>query len=371
MLLASFDGAALAEWLAARGGAATAARSASGRVLRHVFRRAAPLHESIPWSEEALAELGVGAWARGHLATLDPTPSLSLREIAPATDGSRRLLLETADRQLVESVLIPGPARTTLCVSSQVGCARACAFCETGTLGLVRQLDAAEIVDQVRIATRVWAQGEPEPPLSNVVFMGMGEPLDNLANVARAVALLTDGAAFGFAPARITVSTVGVADRLDEFYRTVPAELAVSLNAPDDERRARIMPIARRVPLADLRAALVRAMPTHKKVLLSYVLFAGFNDADADADAVADFAAGLRCRVNVIPSNPGPDPALVAPEPARLEAFVRRLRARGVTTLVRRPRGRDIGGACGQLAGARRSGEALVVPRSRKPAASP
>jgi 23S rRNA (adenine2503-C2)-methyltransferase len=184
--------------------------------------------------------------------------------------------------------------------------------------------------------------------------MGMGEPFDNLAEVTRAIRLLTDPRAFGFAAKRVTVSTVGVIDRLDAFFSGCHAELAVSLNAPDDERREAIMPVNRRAPLSALRAALAEKLPRGHRVLFEYVLFDGYNDAPADADLLAGFVAGLRCRVNVIPANPGPDPALRPPAPDRVDAFVARLSAHGVTTLVRRPRGRDVGGACGQLAGALR-----------------
>ncbi len=179
--------------------------------------------------------------------------------------------------------------------------------------------------------------------------MGMGEPLDNLAAVGTAARLLTDPRAFGFAPSHITVSTVGVADKLEAFFRDVPAELAVSLNAPDDARRDRIIPANLRFPLAALKDALLRAMPPRRRVFLEYVLFDRFNDAPADADLVASWTRGLRCRVNVIPANAGPDTELRAPSPERVDAFVGRLSSRGVTTLVRRPRGRDVGGACGQL----------------------
>jgi len=286
---------------------------------------------------------------------LNPTLSLAVRDEVPAEDGTIRLVLAARDGSLIEAVIIPGPARTTVCVSSQVGCARACTFCETGRLGLKRQLDAGEMVDQVRLARSIWTTRKPSaPPLQNVVFMGMGEPFDNLAAVLCAIRLLTDPRAFALAPSRITVSTVGVADKLDAFFAGSRAELAVSLNAPDDARRSAIMPVNQRVPLAALREAIVRALPPRRRVLFEYVLFDGFNDAPEDAELVAAFVSGLRCRVNVIPSNPGPDPSLRPPSAERLEAFVARLSSLGVTTLVRRPRGRDVGGACGQLAGAMR-----------------
>jgi 23S rRNA (adenine2503-C2)-methyltransferase len=299
-----------------------------------------------------LAALGIGAWAHGALLQLDPDVSLSIAEIAPSADETLRLVLRARDGALVEAVVIPGPARTTLCLSSQVGCARACTFCETGRLGLERQLSAGEIVDQVRIARALWNGAQP---LQNLVFMGMGEPFDNLGEVLRAIRLLTDPRALGFAPSRVTVSTVGVADKIEAFFQGAQAELAVSLNAPDDARRLPIMPINARFPLAALREALVRALPPGRRVLFEYVLFERYNDAPEDADRLAVYVAGIRCRVNVIPCNPGPDPRLRPPSPERLDAFVARLSSHGITTLVRRPRGRDVGGACGQLAGALRA----------------
>jgi 23S rRNA (adenine2503-C2)-methyltransferase len=337
-----------------------------------------------------LRDAEVGSWARPSLLELDPRPRLVVQERAPSEDGTLRLLLRASDGALVESVIIPAEAgrdraRCTLCISSQVGCARACTFCETGVSGLSRQLTAAEIVDQYRLARRMCepdAESPPtdrrvsdapssrhhhgahdtpgrkpraaERPISNVVFMGMGEPFDNLREVTRAIALLSDQRAFGLAPSRITVSTVGVADKLEEFFRSTRAELAISINAPDDARRDRIMPINQRFDMSLLRDTLAQALPQGRRVLFQYALFAGFNDALEDADALAAYVQPIRCRVNVIPANPGPDPTLVAPPPDRVDAFVRRLQTRGVTALVRRPRGRDIGGACGQLAGSRR-----------------
>lgn len=381
--LADHDRDSLARHIARETGASAArAARAAGRALRHGFARDA--EGDTDWTDEALAEAGLGGWVRGCLLQLVPAVSLAIAERAPSADGTTRLLFRTHDAHLVESVIIPAESgrdqpRTTLCISSQVGCARACTFCETGTLGLARQLSAAEIVDQYRIARRICAAPDrptdartagdaaararryqpasrraAHQPISNIVFMGMGEPFDNLAEVVRAISLLSAQQAFGFAASRITVSTVGCADKLAHFYASTRAELAISLNAPDDTRRSRIMPINERFDMAALRAALVAAMPEGRRVLFQYALFAGFNDAPEDADAVARYVAGVRCRVNVIPANPGPDPSLVAPSSAVVDAFVARLRSHGVTTLVRRPRGRDVGGACGQLAGAAR-----------------
>jgi 23S rRNA (adenine2503-C2)-methyltransferase len=361
-LLSDHDAGSLAELLVRGGGAPSAARSAAGRVVRHVFhagRAAAPMGSpsgavaAVPWDAAALAALGIGAWAHGALLALSPEVSLSIAEVAPSADETLRLVLRARDGALIEAVLIPGPARTTLCLSSQVGCARACTFCETGRLGLERQLCAGEIVDQVRIARAAW---RGSPPLQNLVFMGMGEPFDNLGEVLRAIRLLTDARAFGFAPSRVTVSTVGVADKLDAFFAGSRAELAVSLNAPDDARRSPIMPINARFPMTPLREALARALPPGRRVLFEYVLFDRYNDAPEDADLLASYVSGIPCRVNVIPYNPGPDARLSPPSADRVGAFVARLSAHGVTTLVRRPRGRDVGGACGQLAGRARLG---------------
>jgi 23S rRNA (adenine2503-C2)-methyltransferase len=353
-LVASHDGASLAARLVRAGGTESAARSATTKVLRYLFGSDAQADPA--WNDQALAALEIGAWARPALLDLDPTLSLEIADEAPAADETVRLLLRARDGALVEAVLIPGPARTTLCISSQVGCARACSFCETGRLGLTRQMSAGEIVDQVRIARRLWRA--KSPPLQNIVFMGMGEPFDNLGEVLRAIRLITDHRAFGFAPSRVTVSTVGVADKLAAFFQGSRAELAVSLNAPDDARREAIMPINARFSMGALREALVAALPPRRRVFFEYVLFDGWNDAPEDADRLAAYVRGIRCRVNVIPSNPGPDPALRPPSPERLESFVARLSGQGVTTLVRRPRGRDVGGACGQLAGARRADDA-------------
>lgn len=357
-LLASHDAASLVELLSRSGAPLTSARATAAKVIRHVYRGPLALGPQAPaWSASALAAIGVGAWALPSLLSLDASLSLSVASLSPSSDGTVRFALGARDGALIEAVIIPGPARATLCVSSQVGCARACSFCETGRLGLTRQLSAGEIIDQVRIALSAHGArgGGARPPIQNLVFMGMGEPFDNLAEVTRAIRLLTDPRAFGFAPSRVTVSTVGVADKLDAFFQACRAELAVSLNAPDDARRSAIMPINARVPLAALRAGLLRALPQGRRVLFEYVLFDGWNDAAEDAEQLAAYVSGLRCRVNVIPCNPGPDPALRPPRAERLDAFVKRLSGLGVTTLVRRPRGLDVGGACGQLAGALRT----------------
>ncbi len=349
-LLSSYPAGELAALLVQAGGTASQARATSIKVLRHVYRGPPT---PTRWCVETLQSLGIGAWAEAALLGLDATLSLTIRERALADDGSARLLLATRDGNLLETVLIPSRDRTTLCVSSQVGCSRACAFCETGRIGLTRQLDAGEIVDQVRLAAAVW--DERTPRISNIVFMGMGEPFDNLGEVAKATDLLTDHNAFALRKSAITVSTVGVADKLETFWSTCHAELAVSLNAPTDTQRLRLMPINERFPLDVLFAELRRTLPKGRKILFEYVLMRDVNDSDTDAAALAERVREVPCRVNVIPANPGPDAALSAPSPDVVDRFVATLVRLGVTTLVRRPRGRDVGGACGQLAAARRA----------------
>jgi 23S rRNA (adenine2503-C2)-methyltransferase len=262
-------------------------------------------------------------------------------------DGTVRFAVHLAGGTVVETVLISHLARRTVCLSSQAGCARGCVFCETGRLGLLRNLDASEIVAQYAIAARHLGD-RPQ----NVVFMGMGEPLDNLEEVLRAIAVLREPAGFAVPERRITVSTVGIVPRMPELYARTRAQVAVSLHAVDERKRVALLPVARRWPLAELREMIARAPRT---VLLQCTLIEGVNDADADADALIRFCEGLDVRVNLIPLNPGPVAAQRAPSMPRCRAFQKRLADAGVRTLLRMPHGRQIGGACGQLAGTRRT----------------
>jgi 23S rRNA (adenine2503-C2)-methyltransferase len=364
--LASHDLASLAGVLSdATGRELESARRTAGRVLRAAFA-GGPAER--PWTAEALAAARIGRWAQPTVLGLSLAPSLRIVEQVESSDGAMRVLLGALDRELIESVLIPAPSsrirpRTTLCLSSQVGCARACRFCESGRHGLRRQLDAAEIVDQYRLLRALWAAHPAGGEISNLVLMGMGEPFDNLPQVTRALHLLCDERAFKLPPSHITVSTVGIADKLALFFQSTRAEIAISLNAPDDERRRMLIPVAARFDLETLRRALLASLPARRRVLFEYALFDGFNDALGDADLLAEYVRPVFCRVNVIAGNPGPDPTLRSPPGERVEAFAERLRSRGVTTIIRRARGRDVGAACGQLAGAYRDRQA--------PAASP
>ncbi len=293
-------------------------------------------------------------------ALVSPPVVLQLAHRATAPDRTSRLLFGTAEGQLIESVIIPSErgearGRTTLCVSSQVGCGRRCVFCETGKLGLVRQLSAGEIVDQLRQARHLWERERGvAPPITNVVFMGMGEPLDNLDAVLAAIETLCDDFAFGLSAKRITVSTVGVAPKIGAFLRGTRANLAVSLNAPDDARRSALMPVNQRCSLGELKTALVANLAPGREVLFEYILFDQRNDSLADAELLRAWLAGVPARLNLIPANPGPDPALRQPTRERVWAFQKYLLDHGVRALTRHPHGRDVGGACGQLAGAQR-----------------
>jgi 23S rRNA (adenine2503-C2)-methyltransferase len=258
-----------------------------------------------------------------------------------------KLGFRLADGERIESVLVPMAHYTTICVSSQVGCRMGCAFCQTGTLGLVRQLTVTEIVAQV-----YWAKQVARTPIRNVVFMGMGEPLDNFANLTRAIAVISDQRGLDVAPRHITVSTVGLGDGIRRLaaLKQPLLQLAISLNAPNDDLRNRLMPVNRSTPLADLLARL-KSYPLHPKnaLLISYVLIPGINDDPLHADQLARFVAPLRVKVNLIPLNPCPQSPYRAPEVMELERFRNFLVERGVFVRRRTPKGQAIMAACGQL----------------------
>jgi 23S rRNA (adenine2503-C2)-methyltransferase len=266
-----------------------------------------------------------------------------------SADGTRRYLLRLADLRTVETVLMPETGRDTLCISSQVGCPVNCRFCLTALMGLERNLTAGEIVGQVLYVLGVHGL-DPGSGRVNIVMMGMGEPLLNLPNVLKATRILTDPAGVGIPQRRITVSTSGIIPRMEELGREpVRPKLAISLNASHEEQRSELMPITRKYHLADLIEA-CRAYPLRpwEKLTFEYVLLKGVNDTDADARRVVRLLANLNCMVNLIALNPGPGIPYGTPEPARVEAFQAILR-RSLPCFVRKPRGRDIYAACGQL----------------------
>jgi 23S rRNA (adenine2503-C2)-methyltransferase len=266
-----------------------------------------------------------------------------------STDGTRRYLLRLADGKTVEAVLMPEEARDTLCISSQVGCPVDCKFCLTALMGLERNLTAGEIVGQVLHIARdkgLWADARR----MNIVMMGQGEPMLNLANVLKATRILTDPRGLGLAARRITVSTAGIIPKMLEMGQAeVRPRLAISLNASTEEQRGELMPITRKYHLKDLIDA-CRAYPLRpwEKLTFEYVLLRGVNDTDADARRVARLVSNVNCKVNLIALNPGPGIPFETPDPERVVSFQALVR-KSVPCFVRKPRGRDIFAACGQL----------------------
>ncbi|HSN90181.1 MAG TPA: 23S rRNA (adenine(2503)-C(2))-methyltransferase RlmN [Anaeromyxobacteraceae bacterium] len=271
-----------------------------------------------------------------------------------SADGTIKWTWRTADGRLVESVYMPEQDRRTLCLSTQVGCAVGCTFCLTGTMGLARNLGPGEIVDQVHRANRRLVElglFEGERPLTNLVFMGMGEPLANYGAVKEALDLLLSPRGPNFSHRHVTVSTSGLVPAMKLLGKETPVKLAVSLNATTDAVRDAIMPVNRRWPIAELIRA-CREFPARngRRITFEYVLLHGVNDSLEDAGRLADLLRGIPAKVNLIPYNENPGLGFAAPPAERVVAFQEALAARNLTVVVRRNRGRDISAACGQLA---------------------
>ena len=267
-----------------------------------------------------------------------------------AEDGTRKWLLKVDDANAVEAVFIPETNRGTLCVSSQAGCTLDCAFCSTGKQGFNRNLSTAEIVGQLWLANRLL---DGERPVSNVVMMGMGEPLLNLDNVIPALRLMLDDNAYGLSRRRVTVSTSGVIPGMDRLRDECPVALAVSLHAPNDELRDRLVPVNRKYPLRELIAACNRYLERAPRdfITMEYVMLDGVNDSDAHARELVSIAARVRCKFNLIPFNPFPASEFARSDAERIRRFAEILQRAGLTVTTRKTRGDDIAAACGQLAG--------------------
>ena len=312
----------------------------------HLFGR---LQRVWSWADGGPA---VGAATRAFLEGALDLSLPRVTELRRSEDGATKVALDLADGERVEAVHMPRAVRhprVTLCVSSQVGCAMGCTFCATARMGLRRQLDASEIVGQV--LAMVAALGPRQPQDLTLVFMGMGEPLHNFDNVARAVRVLCHPAGLGIAPGRVTVSTSGLVPGIDRLAQIEPRPLlAVSVNATTDADRARTMPVTRTWNMKALRDALGRfPLRPHEKVTLEYVLLAGENDRGEDADRLAAWIGDLPHNVNVIPYNAYEGSTFEGADEPTLARFVRRLRDQGCLVTVRRSRGRDVQAACGQL----------------------
>jgi 23S rRNA (adenine2503-C2)-methyltransferase len=290
---------------------------------------------------------------RERLAAEYDVTSTRVARVFHSEDGTRRYLLALGDGQQVESVFIPEPRRDTICISSQVGCAVGCQFCMTARLNARRNMTSGEIVSQILVVLNdVYGPGAEVPHGTNIVYMGMGEPFLNYGEVMRSVRTLADRDGVDIQPRRITVSTSGIVPRIREFgSEAVRPNLAISLSATTDEMRDRLIPINRKYPIADLIDA-CRAVPLGPRELLTfeYVCLDGVNDSDADARRLVRLLNGIRAKVNLIPHNPAPELPFASSPDERILAFQAILVDRGVRAFVRRPRGRDISAACGQLA---------------------
>ena len=326
---------ALTEWFTQRGEKPFRAR----QVFQWLYqRRVADFQEMTDLSrglrEELAAHFSLGALERA--------------DVRESSDGSRKYALRLGDGRLIETVLMPNNTHHTVCVSTQVGCAMGCDFCMTARMGLVRNLSAGEIVQQI---VEVAGDVAPGSFVRNVVFMGMGEPLHNYDNLIAALEILSDDHGFGFSHRRLTVSTVGLVPDIRRFAREkVRANLAVSLNAANDEVRTRLMPVNRRWPIAALLDA-CREIPVgnRHRITFEYVLIRGVNDDLADARRLVKLLHGLKCKVNLIPYNAGPGSDYQPPAPEHARAFQEALLRRGLLTTLRISKGQDIQAACGQL----------------------
>uniref|UniRef100_UPI003341E294 23S rRNA (adenine(2503)-C(2))-methyltransferase RlmN n=1 Tax=Castellaniella defragrans TaxID=75697 RepID=UPI003341E294 len=289
-------------------------------------------------------------------------PAVSLEK--RSADGTRKWLFDMGQGNAIETVFIPEDDRGTLCVSSQAGCTVACPFCSTGYQGFSRNLSTAEIIGQLWHANRALradpsaarldgAAGEAARAISNVVMMGMGEPLLNYDQVLGALYLMLDDHAYGLSRRRVTVSTSGVVPMIDRLARDCPVALAVSLHAPNDELRDRLVPLNRKYPLAELLAACNRYLEHAPRdfITFEYIMLDGVNDADEHARELIEIARRVRCKFNLIPFNPFPQSGLRRSPAARIRLFSQRLVDAGLVVTVRKTRGDDIDAACGQLAG--------------------
>ncbi len=322
------------------------------------------------WLHQHLAD-DIGAMTdlakpvRSRLAEVAQIRGPSVLRDTTAADGTRKWLLDVGNGNAVETVYIPEDDRGTLCISSQAGCALECAFCSTGKQGFNRNLTTAEIVGQLWHANRaLLADGQltntrapwvehGRAPITNVVMMGMGEPLANFDSVVRALALFLDDRAYGLSRRRVTVSTSGLVAQMDRLRDACPVALAVSLHAPDDALRDALVPINRKYPLAALMAACVRYLERAPRdfVTFEYVMLDGVNDQPRHAQQLIELVRDVPCKVNLIPFNPFPGTEFRTSPRSRILAFQKTLMDAGIVTTVRKTRGDDIAAACGQLAG--------------------
>jgi 23S rRNA (adenine2503-C2)-methyltransferase len=346
--LLDLDPAALVQWLEERGQKPFRAR----QVSRWIHQR---------FADDVRAMTDLAAPLRATLAAEACIAGPTVIRDTTASDGTRKWLLDAGSGNAVEAVYIPEDDRGTLCISSQAGCALDCAFCSTGRQGFNRNLATGEIVGQLWHANRAllgdsiktpWVAAG-HAPITNVVMMGMGEPLANYDNVVPALRLFLDDNAYGLSRRRVTLSTSGLVPWIDRLRDDCPVALAVSLHAPTDDLRDRLVPINRKHPLASLMDACVRYIERAPRdfVTFEYVMLDGVNDQPSHARALIDLVRDVPCKLNLIPFNPFPASGFTASPRERIRAFARTLQDAGLVATIRKTRGDDIDAACGQLAG--------------------
>jgi len=312
-----------------------------GRQLRQwLFKRLASSFEEMTSLSKELRE------RLDHLARVDVLERVTAQT---SRDGTEKSLFRLSDGLGIESVLIPERDHFTLCISSQAGCAMGCRFCVTGQGGMKRNLTASEIVDQVVQVRRSMAQPDR---LTNIVFMGMGEPLANYEAVLRAMANITSDDALNFSHRKVTLSTCGLVPRMRQLGQEASVNLAVSLNAADDRTRSNLMPINRQYPLKALMAACRSfPLPNRRMITFEYILIDRINDRPEDARNLVRLLAGVRAKINLIPLNPHPSVDFAPSPPDRIQAFQESLIRHHYTAIIRKSKGQDISAACGQLSG--------------------
>ncbi len=339
--LLDLDAGAMQRWFASIGEKPFRAR----QVLRWIHQRGA---------QDFGAMSDIARSLRARLAEEAEIGAPAIVGDSTSADETRKWLLKVDGANAVDSVYIPETGRGTLCISSQAGCTLDCAFCSTGKQGFNRNLTTAEIVAQLWIANRLLGRKQGAArPITNVVLMGMGEPMLNLDALIPALRLMLDDDAYGLSRRRVTVSTSGVVPGMDRLAEECPVALAVSLHAPDDELRDRIVPINRKYPIRELIRACNRYLERAPRdfITFEYVMLDGVNDSPAHARALLPIAAKVRCKFNLIPFNPFPRSGFERSKPETIRRFAEILQRAGLTVTTRKTRGDAIDAACGQLAG--------------------
>ena len=336
--LLDLDRPALADWFVTRGEKPFRAQ----QVLKWIHQQGVDDFDLMTNLSKSLREaLKADACIEGPVVAADQR----------ASDGTRKWLFELADGNRIESVYIPESERATLCISSQVGCALNCSFCSTAQQGFNRNLTTGEIISQLWMASRLLA-ADNEPAISNVVFMGMGEPLLNFDNVLAAIHLMQDDFAYALSKRRVTLSTAGVVPGLERLAEVTDISLALSLHAPDNQLREKLVPLNRKYQIDEvLQACKTYVGEGRRRVTIEYVMLDGVNDSDQQAHALAKLLRNVPSKVNLIPFNPFPKTRYRRSSTARIDRFRDILHHAGIVTITRRTRGDDIDAACGQLAG--------------------